>query len=160
MAGELGVGPDRREKTGGERSVDALEKLQKDETDRIAVGEETVAARVRQLFDETLGAQFREIVAQRSEGVAIGARAEGGENPRIEFGRGKAIGGGDVTEAHERVHKRELPRVVELETGDALSGCGDRRLRQLSQLPTVDEGFDDVLLHVEVIVVDGRERVA
>ncbi len=39
---------------------------------------------------------------------AIGARAEGGENPWIEFGRGEAIGGGDVTEAHERVHEREL----------------------------------------------------
>jgi hypothetical protein len=38
------------------------------------------------------------------------------------------------------MHERELPRVVELETGDALSGCGDRRLRQLSQLPAVDEG--------------------
>ena len=111
-------------------------------------------ARVRQLFDETLGAQFREIVAQGSEGDLRPS-----ENRRIEFGCGKPIGG-DVTEAHECVHERELPRVVELEAGDALSGRGDCRLRQLSQLPAVDEGFDDVLLHVEVIVVDGRQRVA
>ena len=64
LAGEVGVGSDRREKAGCQRSVDAFEKLQEDETDRIAVGEELVAARVRQFLDETLGAQFRKIVAQ------------------------------------------------------------------------------------------------
>ena len=62
-----------------------------------------------------------------------------------------------MTEAHERVHERELPRVVELEAGDALSACGDCRLRQFSQLPAVDEGFDDVLLDAEVVVDDGRQ---
>ena len=31
LAGELGVGCDRREKTGGQRGVDALEKLEEDE---------------------------------------------------------------------------------------------------------------------------------
>src|SRR5271166_2433472 len=66
LVGELGVGSNRREKTGGQRGVDTLEKLEEDETDRIAVGEEPVAARVRQLFDETLGAQFREIVAREA----------------------------------------------------------------------------------------------
>jgi hypothetical protein len=160
LAGKRCVGPHRRDEAGGQRSVDALEELQEDEADRIALGQEPVARGVRQLFDETSGAQFGEIVAQRGEGVAIGGRAEGVANARVEVVCREAVGGGDMTEAHERVHERELPRVIELEAGSALSGGGDRRVRQLSQLPAIDEGFQDVLLHVEVVVVDGRERRA
>ena len=60
---EAGVGRDGREEAGGQRGVDAFEELQEDEADRVVVGEEPVAARVRQLFDKAL--------------VAIGAGAEG-----------------------------------------------------------------------------------
>ena len=87
-------------------------------------------AAVRQLFDEAFGAQFREVVAQRSEGVAIGAGAESVEHTGVEFSSGEAVGGGDVAETDERMHERELARIVELEAGDALSSGGDRRLRQ------------------------------
>ena len=65
-----------------------------------------------------------------------------------------------MTEAHESVHEGELPRIVEFEARNALSGGGDRRLRQLSQLPSIKERFDDVLLDVQVIVVDCREGAA
>jgi len=58
LAAEFGVGRYWGKKAGSQRSVDAFEELQKDEADRVAVGEEPIAARVRQLFDETLGAQF------------------------------------------------------------------------------------------------------
>ncbi len=58
LAVQLVVGAYGREKAGGQRGVDAFEELQKDEADRVAVGEEPIAARVRQLFDETLGARF------------------------------------------------------------------------------------------------------
>ena len=70
----------------------------------------------------------------------------------MEFGSREAVAGGDVTEAHESVHEGELPRIVELEAGNALSGGGDRRLRQLSQLPSIKERFDDVLLDVHIVV--------
>src|SRR5271157_6227653 len=96
------------------------------------------------------------IVAQRSEGVAIGAGAEGVDGSGVEFGSREAVAGGDVTEAHESVHEGESPRIVELEAGNALSGGGDCRLRQLSQLPAIKERFDDVLLDGQVIVVDCR----
>ena len=65
-----------------------------------------------------------------------------------------------MTEAHKGVHERELPWIVELEARGALSRGGDRRLRQPLQLPTINEGFEDILLDVEVVVVDGRERRA
>ncbi len=55
---------------------------------------------------------------------------------------------------------RELPRVVELEAGDAFSTGGDCRLREYSQLAAVDEGLDNVLLDVQVVVDDRRETGA
>src|SRR5271166_2100711 len=58
LALEAGVGLDGREEAGGQRGVDAFEELQEDEADRVAVGKEPVAAGVRQLFDEALGAKF------------------------------------------------------------------------------------------------------
>jgi hypothetical protein len=75
----------------------------------------------------------------------------------VEFGSREAVAGRDVDEAHESVHDGELPRIVELEAGNALSGVGDGRLRQFSQLPSIKERFDNVLLDVQVIVVDCRE---
>jgi len=64
-----------------------------------------------------------------------------------------------MTEARERVHERELLGLVELEAGGALSNGGDQ-LRQASPLPAINEGFKDVLLDVEGVIVDGRERRA
>ena len=58
LAEQLGVGLDGREEASGQRGVDAFEELQEDEADRVAVGEEPVAARVRQLFDQALGAKL------------------------------------------------------------------------------------------------------
>ena len=71
LAVERSVALDRREQAGSQRRVDALEELQEDEADRIALGQEPVAAGVRQLFDETFGAQFEPIVAQGRERVLL-----------------------------------------------------------------------------------------
>src|SRR5208337_579635 len=58
LAAQLGVGRDWGKKAGSQRSVDAFKELQKDEADRVAVGEDPIAARVWQLLDEALGAQI------------------------------------------------------------------------------------------------------
>ena len=58
------------------------------------------------------------------------------------------------------MHQGELARVVELAAGNALSRWRDGRFGELSQLSAIDEGLKDVLLHAEMIVVDGREGVA
>ena len=58
------------------------------------------------------------------------------------------------------MHQGELSRVVELEAGDALSRRRDGRFRELSELATIDEGLQNVLLHVQVIVIDRREGIA
>jgi len=74
----------------------------------------------------------------------------------VDFGGGEGITGCDVCEANERMHQGELPRVIELEARNALSGRGDCRFRELSQLAAIDEGFQDILLNVEVVIVDCR----
>jgi hypothetical protein len=58
LFGETGIGGDWREEAGGERGVDAFEELQEDEADRIALGKEAIASRVRDAFDEALRAEF------------------------------------------------------------------------------------------------------
>jgi hypothetical protein len=41
----------------------------------------------------------------------------------------------------------------------AIVGCPHARLvRQSLQLPAINEGLEDILLDIEVVVVDGRER--
>jgi hypothetical protein len=58
------------------------------------------------------------------------------------------------------VHQGKLPRVVELEAGDALARRRDRRLRELAQLAAIDEGLQNVLLYVQVVVIDRGEGIA
>ena len=44
LAGKRGVGRHRRQQAGGQGSVDALEELEEDKADRIALGKNPVAA--------------------------------------------------------------------------------------------------------------------
>ena len=123
---------DGAEKACGERGIDAFEELQEDEADRVALREELIAARVRELGNEAFGAEFREIVAQRGERVAFGGAAERFDDGGMDFGGGEGIAGCDVCEAYQRMHEGELPRVIELEARNALSRRRDRRFRELS----------------------------
>ena len=104
---------------------------------------ELIAARVGELGDKALGAKFREVVAERSEGVTFGGAAERFEDGGVDFGRRKGIAGRDVCKAHKRMHEGELPRVIELEARDAFSRRGDRWFRELSQLAAIDKGFEN-----------------
>src|SRR5206468_5577367 len=60
--------------------------------------------------------------------------------------------------AYKRVHQCKLPRMIELEARNAFSGRCDGRFRELSQLTAINEGFQNVLLDVEVVIVDLRQR--
>ena len=54
----------------------------------------------------------------------------------------------------------ELPGVIELEARNALSCRRDCRFGEFSQLAAIDKGLQDILLHVEIVVVDRRQGVA
>src|SRR5262245_29046886 len=109
-------------------------KLQEDEADRVSLRQQLITSRVGELGNETLGAEFREVIAEGSERVVLGVAAERCDDGGVDFGGGECVAGGDVREAHQRVHEGKLPRVIKLEARDALSGSGDCWLRKFSQL--------------------------
>src|ERR1700726_111397 len=149
-----GVGTDGAEEASGKRGVDSFEQLQEHQADRISLREDLIAAGVWKLGDETLGAQLGEIVAQRGKRVAFGGTSERLDDVRIEFCGGKAVAGGDVREAHDGVHQGKLAGGVEPQSRNALPRRGNGRFGEPSQLATVNEGLEDILLDVEIVVVD------
>ena len=69
-----------------------------------------------------------------------------------EFCGGKRVPRGDVREAHQGMHQGQLPRVIELQTRDALAVRQDGGLAEVPQLTAIDEGFQDVLLNIQIVV--------
>ena len=65
-----------------------------------------------------------------------------------------------LAKAHQSVHQGQLARVVEFEAGNAFSGGQNRGFGKLSKLAAIDESFENVLLHIEVVVVDGCHLLA
>jgi hypothetical protein len=59
------------EEFSGERRAEPVDELHEDQTDRISLGWQSIAARAGQLFDKALGAQFGEVVAERAETVSV-----------------------------------------------------------------------------------------
>ena len=113
-----------------------------------------IAPGARQLGNEAFGAEFREVVTEGGEGELFGGTAKGLDNVRVDLGGGEGTSGRYVGKAHEGVHEGELSGVVEFETRDAPSGGGNCRLRELAELTSVDEGLQDILLHVEIVIGD------
>ena len=153
---EPGICFDRAEQACGEWGVDAFEELQEDEADRVSAREELIAARVGEFGNKAFGAEFREVVAERGERVTFGGAAERFEDGGMDFGSGEGIASSAVCEAHKRMHQGKLPRMIELEAGNALSRRRDGWFCELSQLAAIDKGFQDILLDVEVVIVDRR----
>src|SRR5215469_2704851 len=60
-----GVTGNRIKETGGERRAEPVEELYEDQADRVSLGRQLVAARTRQLLNNTFGAELGKVVAQR-----------------------------------------------------------------------------------------------
>ena len=73
---------------------------------------------------------------------------------RVDLGGGEGAASGDVGEAHEGVHQGELSGMVDFEARNAPPGWTNGRLGELAKLTAVDEGLQDVLLHIEVVIGD------
>ena len=67
---------------------------------------------------------------------------------------------GDVSEPDQGVHQRQLAWVVQFQAGNPFATGKHGGFCQLTQLPSVDKGFQDVLLDGEIIVADGRQLVS
>ena len=62
---------------GGQRSVEFVVELEEHQADLIAVGEESVAAGMRDLLHQSLGAQLPEVITKGSEFVLFGGHVQG-----------------------------------------------------------------------------------
>lgn len=69
----------------------------------------------------------------------------------------EAIASGDMRKTDQRLHERQLPRMLQLEARDAFAIAEHGRVGELEQLASVNEGFQDVLLDVEIPIADTRE---
>src|SRR5260370_2033550 len=58
------------------------------------------------------------------------------------------------------MHEGQLPSVIELQTGDAFAVREDGGLAEVSQLAAIEEGFQDVLLNIQVVVNNRGELLA
>src|ERR1700736_3471 len=132
LAFELCVCFDGTEKACCERRIHAFKELQEHEADRVSVPQELIPARVGEPGHKAFGTELGEVIAKRGECVVAGGAAEGFDDGGVDFGSGEGIASRDVREADERMHQGELPRVIELEARNALSGSRDRRFRKLS----------------------------
>ena len=101
---------------------------------------------MREAFDQTFGAELGEVVSQRRQTIVIGGRVECHRRRYVQVTGGERIAGGDVGKAHDRVHQRVLPRVIEFQSWDALPVREACRFGELPQLPAIHEGLEDVLL--------------
>ena len=68
---------------GSQWSIDFFIKLQEHQSDLIAVGEKPVAAGMRDLFHQTLGAQLPEVITERSQLVLFRCSPEGLHGLRV-----------------------------------------------------------------------------
>jgi hypothetical protein len=109
---------------------------------------------VGQFFEQSFGAQFGVIVAQRCQGVLGLGKPESVQHRRVEIGGGESGAGGDVGIADQSMHHRQLPRMIELKARDALSVGQGGGLGQFLELAAIDESFQDVLLGIVVVVND------
>jgi len=154
VRGEVAIASEGFEEAGGEWSIDALEELEEEYADAIALVGETVSTRVRKFVDEVLGAQFGEVLGQRCQGVLGLGKSESVQHRLIEIGSGEGGAGSDVGIADQSMHQRQLPRVIELKAGDALSLGQGGGGNEFLELAAIDESFQDVLLSIVVVVND------
>src|ERR687892_269182 len=150
----LGLGEERSQEPGGKRSVEAVEELEEDHAEAVARGEQPIPPRMRKLFDQPLGAQLGNIVAQRREPVVAGGLAQGSGDWLVKLGHVEGAAGSDVCEPDQGLHDGKLARMIELQARNAFAARQDGRLAQLLQLAVIDKGLQDVLLDVQVGVDD------
>jgi hypothetical protein len=104
MLGEGLVSGDRVEESSDQRSVDPVEEFQEDQTHRVSLGRQTVAAGAGQLFDEAFGAELGEVVSKGGQVVLLWGATERGNDVGIDFAGAEGVGGRDLRKADESVH--------------------------------------------------------
>jgi|SRR5690348_410391 hypothetical protein len=121
IAGHGSVSRIGMKKPGGERCVDLVEEFEKQQTDAISVGQESIAAGVWQLFDQTFGTPLPQFIAESSEGEFLDRYCQSLRRSRLQFSGGEGVSCGDLGEPYQRTDYRQLPRMVQFEPRNALT---------------------------------------
>ena len=111
-------------------------------------------------LNEALGAEFRKIVTKGCEAVLPGRGLKRGQGVGIDLRCREGVLRGDMAEADQGVHQRQLPGMIQFQAGDAFAVRQNRGLGQFAQLPPIDECLEDVLLDVVVVVDDRRHLLS
>src|SRR5882724_4556859 len=75
----------------------------------------------------------------------------------MDLSSNEGAAGGDVSEAHQGMHKSQLPGIVQFQTRNAFTATKDGGLRQLAELTAINKGLQDVLLYGEIVVADAHQ---
>ena len=108
-------------------------------------------------LDQSFGSQLGEVITQGGQAVVVDGGAQGLSSLGVEFCGGKGVTGSDMGEAQQGMHEGELPGMIQFQAGNALAVGQQGRLAELAELAPIDEGFQDVLLPIEVVVDDRGE---
>ncbi len=74
--------------------------------------------------------------------------------------RHEGVAGDKVGEANQGMHQGKLSRVIELQPRYPLAVGQHCGLSQFPELTSIDEGLQNILLNVEVVVGDSRHLVS
>ncbi len=77
------------------------------------MGAESIAPGVRHFLHEALGPELGEVVAQRGESILIGGGLEGGGSGGMEIAPRERVASGNMREADEGMHERELAGMIQ-----------------------------------------------
>ena len=99
------------------------------------------------------------IVPKRSQTVLVGGDLQSGQNVRIKL-RGRKGFPRRCGETYQGMHQSQLSWMVEFQARNPSATGKHRGLRQLTQLASIDEGLQDVLLDREIIVAGSPAYLA
>jgi hypothetical protein len=80
-----GVGKDGAKEASGQRGVDAFERLEENQAERVSMGEKPIAAGIWKLSDETFGPKLGEVIAEGGERIAVGRASKCLDDVGLDF---------------------------------------------------------------------------
>ena len=115
-----------REDSAGQWGIELFEELQVDDADLVTRFRESVTAGLRDPLDKRRGASFGEVITQRPKRIFSGGEAKSFSGIGMDFGGGERVTSGDMGEADEGMHQRQLPGMVQLQARNplAIGQCG------------------------------------
>src|SRR3954447_22997584 len=112
---------------------------------------------MRESFNQRLGSEFGQVVAQTSQSIVRGSTAECLDDIRIDCRGRNGCSSGNVRKSDNSVHEYQLARVIQFEARHTFAVRQDGGFGESAQLSPVNKRLQNVLLDILIGVVDGRK---